>query len=229
MTELKTKSGEGVVKFCDVVSRVLRDGLLNDAVIDFGIRMIAESVDGCITFSSLTLVAGWPKPPRQWLSETSYVVMPINLSSNYWGVIIVEITFPTTLTVYFYEPLHDHCYRKELDNTWDYQLRPYLEKWHSQSGSKEPFPKQIIVKWIAKPSQPDLKCCGVMVLGILYAYLRNTHRFERHRVTEAYVSVIRLRLAWLLLCTTKMIPHSKKNLKEMQKTIQEISKVLLPQ
>ncbi|KAG6962296.1 hypothetical protein JG688_00008652 [Phytophthora aleatoria] len=68
-----------------------------------------------------------------------------------------------------------------------------------------------------------------MILGIVYAYVRNAHRFERHRITEAYLSVIRLRLAWLLLCSTKRIPPNEYNLVEMHATDQEISKVLTPQ
>ncbi|GMF26506.1 unnamed protein product [Phytophthora fragariaefolia] len=106
MKELKTKSGRSLVKFREVVSGVLRCGMLNDAVIDMGVTMIAESVQGCVAFSSLSMVGGWPTSPRQWLSETPYIIVPLHLSTNHWGVIIVEIGFPTTLKVYFYEPLH---------------------------------------------------------------------------------------------------------------------------
>ncbi|GMF48121.1 unnamed protein product [Phytophthora fragariaefolia] len=229
MTELKTKSGRSLVKFRDVVSGVLRCGMLNDAVIDMGVTMIAESVQGCVAFSSLSMVVEWPTPPRQWLSETPYIIVPLHLSTNHWGVIIVEIGFPTTLKVYFYEPLHQECYRKEISNAWKNGLLPYLEKWHIASGAKECFPKEIITKWISEPTQPDLKSCGVMVLGIVYAYVRNTYRFERHLVTDAYLSVMRLRLAWLLLCSTERAPPSDYNLVEMQTTDQEISNVLKPQ
>ncbi|GMF20553.1 unnamed protein product [Phytophthora fragariaefolia] len=58
MTELKTKSGRSLVKFRDVVSGVLRCGMLNDAAIDMGVTMIAESVQGCVAFSSLSMVVG---------------------------------------------------------------------------------------------------------------------------------------------------------------------------
>ncbi|GMG18085.1 unnamed protein product [Phytophthora fragariaefolia] len=167
----------------DVSSGIPRDAMLNDAIIDMGITMIAESVKGCVAFSSLTMSLRWPNPPTQWLSETPFVILPPYLSTIHWGVIIVEVAFPTTLRVNFYEPLHQDSYRKEIKNAWKPNLLPYLEKCHTGTGAKVPFPKAIIKEWITEPSQPDRKSCGIMILGMVYAYVRNTHRFKRHRVT----------------------------------------------
>ncbi|KAF1780158.1 hypothetical protein GQ600_27301 [Phytophthora cactorum] len=61
---------------------------------------------------------------------------------------------------------------------------------------------------------------------MIYAFVPNAHRFKRHRVTEAYMHVVRLRLTRLLLCTTKRDQPSEESITEMQKTDEEISKVL---
>ncbi|KAF1791739.1 hypothetical protein GQ600_17227 [Phytophthora cactorum] len=186
MTVLKTKSGSSFVKFINVAGGIPREGMVNDSVIDMGIKMIADSVKGCVALSSLMM---WPSALKQWLSETPLVILPLHLSRIHWCVIIVE-------------------------------------NWHAESGAKERFPKEIVKKWINELVQPDGTSCGLMILGMIYAFVRNAHRFKRHRVTEAYMRVMRLRITWLLLCITKRVQPSAEIITEMLKTDEEISRLL---
>ncbi|KAG6970417.1 hypothetical protein JG688_00004880 [Phytophthora aleatoria] len=63
---------------------------------------------------------------------------------------------------------------------------------------------------------------------MVYAYGRNEHIFKHHRITEAYLCVMRLRLTWLMLCTTKRIQPSEYNLAKLQKIDEEISNIPTP-
>ncbi|ETN13916.1 hypothetical protein PPTG_22271 [Phytophthora nicotianae INRA-310] len=61
---------------------------------------------------------------------------------------------------------------------------------------------------------------------MVYAFVRNAHRFKRHRITEAYMRVMRLKLTWVLLCTTKRVQPNEDNTTQMMKTDEEVSKLL---
>ncbi|KAF1780156.1 hypothetical protein GQ600_27299 [Phytophthora cactorum] len=87
----------------------------------------------------------WPKAPEQWLSETPFVILPLHLSRIHWRVIIVEVAFPTTLLVNFYESLLQQQYRQK-SRMCGKQVATYLENWHSESGPKKRFPKEIVKK-----------------------------------------------------------------------------------
>ncbi|KAG3099086.1 hypothetical protein PI124_g15437 [Phytophthora idaei] len=121
---LKTKSGSSFVKSIDIAAGIPRDVMGNAAVIDMGINMIVEGLKGWVALSSLMV---WPKSPEQWLSETPFVILPLHLSRIHWRVIIVEVAFPTTLRVNFYESLHHQQYQTEIKNVWKNKLLPYLE------------------------------------------------------------------------------------------------------
>ncbi|KAG3097908.1 hypothetical protein PI125_g15500 [Phytophthora idaei] len=217
MTRLKLKSGSSFVKFIDIAVMV------NDAAIDMGIQMIAESVKYRVALSSLMVRL---KPLKQWLSETPFVTLPLHLSRIHRGLIIVKVAFPTTLRVNLYEPLHQQCYRKELKvpgRTSCYHI------WRiTETGAMERFPRKIIKKWNNEPAQPDGTSCGLMILGMVYVFVCNARRFKRHRISDAYIRVMRLRLTWLILYTTKRAQPSQEDLAEMQKTDKEISEVLTP-
>ncbi|ETM47497.1 hypothetical protein F442_08016 [Phytophthora nicotianae P10297] len=57
MTVLKTKSGSSFVKFSDIAGGIPREMMVNDSIIDMSIKMIADSVKGCVALSSLMI---WP-------------------------------------------------------------------------------------------------------------------------------------------------------------------------
>ncbi|KAG6950935.1 hypothetical protein JG688_00013948 [Phytophthora aleatoria] len=208
-TRLKPKSGSSFVKFIDIAVMV------NDAAIDMGIQIIAESVKYRVALSSLMV---WLNPLKHWLSETPFVILPLHLSRIHRGLIIVKVAFPTTLRVNLYEPLHQQCYRKEIKSAWRI----------TETGAMERFPRKIIKKWNNEPAQPDGTSCGHMILGMVYAFVCNAHRFKRHRISDAYIRVMRLRQTWLILYTTKRAQPSQEDLAEMQKTDTEISKALTP-
>ncbi|ETL46528.1 hypothetical protein L916_03594 [Phytophthora nicotianae] len=114
MTVLKTKSGSSFVKFSDIAGGIPREMMVNDSIIDMAIKRIADS----------------------WLSETAFIVLPLHLSRIHWGVIIVEVAFPTTSIVNFYEPLHQQGYKEEIKKVWTEKLLPFLENSRAESGAK---------------------------------------------------------------------------------------------
>ncbi|ETP51053.1 hypothetical protein F442_03736 [Phytophthora nicotianae P10297] len=107
--------------------------MVNDSIIDTAIKRIADSVKGCVALSSLMI---WPSALKQWLSETAFIVLPLHLSRIHWGVIIVEVAFPTTSIVNFYEPLHQQGYKEEIKKVWTEKLLPFLENSRAESGAK---------------------------------------------------------------------------------------------
>ncbi|ETN11625.1 hypothetical protein PPTG_22600 [Phytophthora nicotianae INRA-310] len=62
VTVLKTKSGSSFVKFSDIAGGIPREVMVNDSIIDMGIKMIADSVKGCVALSSLMI---WPSALKQ--------------------------------------------------------------------------------------------------------------------------------------------------------------------
>ncbi|KAF1788302.1 hypothetical protein GQ600_1464 [Phytophthora cactorum] len=211
MTMLKTKSGPSFVKSIDIAAGIPRDVIGNAAVIDMGINMIVEGLKGWAALSSLMV---WPKSPEQWLSETPF---------NYWRVIIVEVAFPTTLRVNFYESLptaisdrNQECVEK--------QVATILGELTFGEWSKERFSKEIVKKWVNEPAQPH----GTAVDSCFGNDLRvraNAHRLSVivHRGVHACGEI---ETDAATTVHNKAGQPSEESITEMQKTDEEISKVL---
>ncbi|ETN11626.1 hypothetical protein PPTG_22601 [Phytophthora nicotianae INRA-310] len=75
-------------------------------------------------------------------------------------------------------PCTSRATKKEIKKVWTEKLLPFLENSHAESGAKERFPQEIVKKWINEPIQPDGTSCGLMVLGMVYLFVHNAHRFK---------------------------------------------------
>lgn len=59
------------------------------------------------------------------------------------------------------------------------------------------------INWITQPVQCDGTSCGIMVLAMVYSIVRGSRLFPAtDQVSRECVSTLRLRLLWMLLCST---------------------------
>ncbi|ETI30369.1 hypothetical protein F443_22508 [Phytophthora nicotianae P1569] len=82
-------------------------------------------------------------------------------------------------------------------------LIDFVKRWHCASARGY----QIIispVEWIETPQQPDAVSCGVLDVAQAYSYLTESMRLQEHGVSKRDVSVMRLKMIWMVVW------HSKK-------------------
>lgn len=87
-TEFVARSGGGRINFEHIVGSLCR-GWINDCPIDFCLETMGASVGNCFLLSSLSWIIGWPTQPKLRLADIKFIVHPVNLKGNHWGVIIV--------------------------------------------------------------------------------------------------------------------------------------------
>ncbi|KAG2806669.1 hypothetical protein PC129_g4577 [Phytophthora cactorum] len=91
-TEFLTQSSRGLISFANVVGGLCR-GWLNDSPIDLCLGSMIESHEKCIGLSALAGAVGWPTAPDAPLGEYEYIITPVNMKANHWGIIIVRIYY----------------------------------------------------------------------------------------------------------------------------------------
>ncbi|KAL3667842.1 hypothetical protein V7S43_007392 [Phytophthora oleae] len=79
------RESEGAVMVENMVGMVARDCMLNDTIMDFGMRCICESIGGCYVLDSFAPTMGCPPPPNSPISSYKCVVMAVHLSGIHWG------------------------------------------------------------------------------------------------------------------------------------------------
>ncbi|POM71773.1 Hypothetical protein PHPALM_11613 [Phytophthora palmivora] len=109
-------SGQGMVTVADLVDIVVRDRMLSDVILNFGIRCICESIDACNTLDICTnnLLLSTPQIP---VSTYNYLVMSVHLNDIRRGVIIVDLAYQTralTVIPYIYEPVRSTAYNSTV-------------------------------------------------------------------------------------------------------------------
>ncbi|ETI47091.1 hypothetical protein F441_06298 [Phytophthora nicotianae CJ01A1] len=82
-SEFRLTSGGCSIKENNMMGSLVRDRMLNDLIIDFCIRDISSTLDGCYAMSSFAPPMGCPKPPKTRISTFHYVVLPVHLSGFY--------------------------------------------------------------------------------------------------------------------------------------------------
>ncbi|KAG7375381.1 26S proteasome non-ATPase regulatory subunit 11 [Phytophthora pseudosyringae] len=209
-TEFVTLSGGGIISFEHIVGSLCR-GWLNDSPIDFCLDTIGAAVGNYIGLSSLSWALGWPRTPKSRLADIKFIVHPVNLRANHWGVIIACLKYDKAqqklrVYTYMYEPLIDDDYHEEMETVWDgiakveggeerderEGLRGFVERWHEES-----MPESLLVvdpiEWVEVPQQPDFACCGIMVVAQVHNYLTENLERQQYQVTKNDVKVMRLR------------------------------------
>eukprot|EP00644_Phytophthora_capsici_P019271 jgi/Phyca11/47134/gw1.167.1.1 len=91
-TEFVTLAGRGLISFANIVGGLCR-GWLNDSPIDFCLQTIVESREKCMALTSHYWDLGWPKNPSTPLVEYEYVINPVNMKGNHWGIIIIQLSY----------------------------------------------------------------------------------------------------------------------------------------
>ncbi|EGZ06300.1 hypothetical protein PHYSODRAFT_418207, partial [Phytophthora sojae] len=121
-TEFVTLSNKVLISFDNIVGGICR-GWLNDSPVDFCLETLARSVGKCHVLSSLTWAIGWPSLPKTALAATNFIIHPVNLHADHWGLIILRLHYTAKTSklrvhVYMYEPLIDDDYHHEMEIVW---------------------------------------------------------------------------------------------------------------
>ncbi|ETI52415.1 hypothetical protein F443_04424 [Phytophthora nicotianae P1569] len=204
-----------------MVGMVAQDRMLSDTIIDFGIRCICESIGNCYALDSFAPSLRCPRPPEIPIESCKYVGLPVHLSDIHWGVIIVDISYRTvmaTVTPYFYEPLCSTAYNDTLQHTYETVVAEFLKVWHDSAMPGEPYPIVEENVWLSGPKQPDGTSCGVLVLAQVYTMLKNTLLFTRCAVSQDDVTIMRLRIMWMILRQPEVTTRENKVAKAVQDT-----------
>ncbi|ETM45195.1 hypothetical protein L914_09674 [Phytophthora nicotianae] len=213
--------GEGTVMVEKMVGMVARDRMLSDTIIDFGIRCICESIGNGYALDSFAPSLGCPRPPEIPIESCKYVVLPVHLSDIHWGVIIADISYRTvmaTVTPYFYEPLCSTAYNDTLQHTYETVVAEFLKVWHDSTMPGEPYPIVEENVWLSGPKQRDGTSCGVLVLAQVYTMLKNSLLFTRCAVSHDDVTIMRLRIMWMILRQPEVTTRENKVAKAVQDT-----------
>ncbi|RLN48597.1 hypothetical protein BBJ28_00022563 [Nothophytophthora sp. Chile5] len=205
---------------------------LNDAVLAYGIEAICEGNKDVLLLSSHALKMSFPEPPKKKLFAMKFVVLPINHANMHWTVIIVEVGALGVLSVHYYDPLCSDNYKRKMIKIWDEKFLPFLQKWHEDrldtDGPDYPFPGIVHPHKMSRPKQPDGGSCGMMVMGMVFTYVRTDGRgFELDNVTTDYIKAMRLRLLWLILCGSLIHPIGADDERDAVATGTELASVFV--
>ncbi|OWY96644.1 hypothetical protein PHMEG_00033042 [Phytophthora megakarya] len=222
-TQFLTLSGKGMICFDNIIGHICRNWL-NDSVIDFCMETIGTFIGNCYVLSSLMWSVVWPKLPRTSIRDTKFIVNPVNLDSNHWGVIIVRLSYKggsnnvLRAQACMYEPLVDEGDEhsvgrspKDLNDKNSNEqegFRSWLQRWHKESMLECNF---VISKaeWVKWPHQPDATSCGVLIVAHTYNYLTENTEGQKCKVSKSDVTVMRLRMLWTIMHRSKELSISK--------------------
>ncbi|POM79211.1 Ubiquitin carboxyl-terminal hydrolase [Phytophthora palmivora] len=145
---------------------------------------------------------GCPTPPQTPVSTYNYLVLPVYLNNIHWGVIILDLAYQTgapTVTPYYYEPMCSTAYNSTMESIYKSTVTGFLKAWHEVSMPGEPYPVVRNGRWIDGPKQPDGTSCGVLVIVQVYSMLKNNMHFTPVIVTDDEVTIMRLRIMWMII------------------------------
>ncbi|KAG1712964.1 hypothetical protein DVH05_000694 [Phytophthora capsici] len=209
----RPSTGPNTVKVETLVGMLARDKWLNDAVIGFSIRCICNKLRDCYALDSLSPTMGYGKLPDERIANFNYVVLPVNLDHNHWGIIIIRLNYRLTtpsMTPYYYEPLCKTHYRPAIEDIYGSTVIPFLRDWHTGTVPSSEYPVVESGVWIEAPQQPDESSCGVLIIAHAYDLLSGGFRLSRRAVTPDDVAVMRLRILWIILMQPEVTTISNK-------------------
>ncbi|OWZ22254.1 hypothetical protein PHMEG_0003073, partial [Phytophthora megakarya] len=93
--------------------------------------------------------------------------------------------------------VNNDMYHDKMERLWDDGFRNFLSMWHETSSSRRGALMFDKPQWILSPQQPDWKSCGVLTIARVYSCL-NSSEFQYQGITPADISVMRLRILWIL-------------------------------
>lgn len=163
-TEFSVLSGEYTFNLRNVVGFTARESWLNDAVIQYSCELIRAPVPDAKFISSLAFAMSGVAIPTTPISLIKFLVHPVHIEMNHWGVIIVMVQYPNLIAVHFYEPLCRPRYRPVLQDVWASKVMPFMRRWHECSTLLQNFPL-VVEKWTLLPKQVDGSSRGMMVIA----------------------------------------------------------------
>ncbi|ETI29884.1 hypothetical protein L914_21811 [Phytophthora nicotianae] len=208
----------------DNITGALCRGWLNDSAVDFCLKAIVGSIKQSLMLSTLLGVVGWPTTPKTQILDTKFIAHPMNFSANHWGLITARLycdvaTKMLQVKVFMYEPLIDEEYREQMIAVWEGIMKhkgkdnveesegkegliDFVKRWNCASASGYQITISP-VEWNKTPQQPDAASCGVFVVAQAYSYLTESMRLQEHGVSKRDLSVMRLRMVWMVVYHSK--------------------------
>ncbi|ETP47172.1 hypothetical protein F442_06722 [Phytophthora nicotianae P10297] len=199
-TTFVTRSNTLWLGFDNIIG-ALCQGWLNDSAVDFCLEAIVGSIGQSLMLSTLLGVVGWPTSPKTQILYTKFIVHPVSLSANHWGLITVRLycdvaTKTLQVQVFMYEPLIDEEYQEQMIASGK-EFCNTRERIIGYQVTISP------VERIKTPQQPDAISCGVLVIAQAYSYLTESMRLQEHGVSKRDVGVMRLRMIWMVVSHSK--------------------------
>ncbi|POM74457.1 Hypothetical protein PHPALM_8593 [Phytophthora palmivora] len=176
---------------------VARDRMLSDVILNFGIRCICDSIGSCYALDTFSPIIGCPTPPSD-----SSLALQLHCVACSLGVNTVDLGYQTgapTVTPYFYEPMCSTAYNSTMESIYKSTVTGFLKSWHDISMPGEPYPVVRNGRWIDGPKQPDGTSCGVLLIVQVFSMLKNNMHFTRVIVTDDEVTIMRLRIMWMIV------------------------------
>ncbi|ETL95947.1 hypothetical protein L917_06363 [Phytophthora nicotianae] len=171
-TTFVTRSNTLWLGFDNIIG-ALCQGWLNDSAVDFCLEAIVGSIGQSLMLSTLLGVVGWPTSPKTQILYTKFIVHPVSLSANHWGLITVRL----------YCDVATKTLQVQVFIGYQVTISP--------------------VERIKTPQQPDAISCGVLVIAQAYSYLTESMRLQEHGVSKRDVGVMRLRMIWMVVSHSK--------------------------
>ncbi|OWZ16723.1 hypothetical protein PHMEG_0009448 [Phytophthora megakarya] len=209
--EFGIPSGKCVVSFDNTVGALCR-GWLNYTPVDFCTKLL-HGVEGCYVTTNLATAIWLPSTPKIPLSATKFIIHPVNLHRNHWGVIIAWVQYVSSsnklsIRCYLYEPLIDEGYHADMEKAWGglYDKKGGVN-WCDATDPNVQL-QYDPVEWVETPHQPDYARSGVMVVAQAYAFVSGNLQWRFHNVSKDDVKCMRLRMLWIILCKSQPKPIS---------------------
>ncbi|ETM49131.1 hypothetical protein L914_06470 [Phytophthora nicotianae] len=193
-TTFVTRSNTLWLGFDNIIG-ALCQGWLNDSAVDFCLEAIVGSIGQSLMLSTLLGVVGWPTSPKTQILYTKFIVHPVSLSANHWGLITVRLYCDVaTKTLQGKNNVEESEGKKGLID--------FVKRWHCASASGYQVTISPVER-IKTPQQPDAISCGVLVIAQAYSYLTESMRLQEHGVSKRDVGVMRLRMIWMVVSHSK--------------------------
>ncbi|ETP37581.1 hypothetical protein F442_14608 [Phytophthora nicotianae P10297] len=238
--EFVTPSRGCFITFENVVGALCK-GWLNDSPIDFCLEVIGSTAEKCHVLSSHTTSTGRPKTPKKLITDTKFIIQPVNLKRSHGGVVITTLHYLESADIlrvhpYLYEPVIDEEYHEDMEEVWkgikDQEnkvvmegLRGFVKRW-CQASTPTTKLRIYPIEWVEVPQQPDYASCGVFVVAQAFSYVHGNLQWQHCNVSKTDVQVMRLRMLWLILCKSRESPMARGKVERMKKIHDQLLKEL---
>lgn len=199
----------------DVVGYLGREARLNDAVLMFGLRIIASAYSTVHVVDSLRVAPvgsssgmrgyqPFKMPSRHW-DEVETILIPLNFDNAHWCILCANVSDPTPIQVFLYDPLQGgHVTR--MKRAWVSDIVPFVRRWCDRDEQTVPTEVDLVVA--RARSQHDGTSCGVYCLAFADEFTRERvetaawaqSEYDRVVLDRETATERRAVLMWQILC-----------------------------